>query len=386
MSVIFVFDGITVNHARELLTDEDPVVEDIGNRCSSSYLTSLADFGVALISGAKLATTGTGPGEWLRNVFDSKFEPIETKTSIKPADLLLEYSDFWNELDSYVRLLTTLSSAQFRFWQEHMIRECREFLGDDSSLREDLADRTQYNFKKEFTYHPALQSKVPERYISKMYDAIFASTGTPAYIEHVHPKAIREFITRNVIAHIVVFCWYRHVTTKGFLLSHCLRWPHCTRATLIEAGSAKALTQRGRKGIPEPRSLWMIREILMPNILTPILRKAAGQERPGTIVQYELQELVASTHFALARQYIEEIVGLLAKGKDQAARDRIVKFVSEFHKDAKPARFAVGFPVSFKTEWEESTEGLGHFLRQEGTTWRDYEEAARQAFPRLFAD
>ena len=263
MGVSFVFDGITVDHARELLTN-DPLVSEIGHRCSYQYLTSLADLAVGLVSGTRLSTTNMTPGQWIENTFENKFDPIEVRSPLQPKDMLEPGSRYRREVEENIRILNVLEESQYVSWRQHMIREVQAFLGDHESLFEDLPDPVKYKFDKEFTYDKELQALIPEKCITKMHDALYPEEGTPAYLEKVHGKAIREFVTRNLVAHIVVFCWYRNITAKRFLASKCLRWPHSTRATLIESSSEVFSDGKKLKDSPEGASLWMVREVLMP--------------------------------------------------------------------------------------------------------------------------
>ena len=216
-----------------------------------------------------------------------------------------------------------------------------------------------------------------------MHDALYPTEGPPAYLINVHGKAVREFITRTVTAHVLIFCWYRNITAKSFLASGCLRWPHCTRATLIERGSERLLSRKTLKGTPQPHSLWMVREVLMPNILTPILLKAGGEPDPLKVITYDLQELVSGKRYEMERQLIEEIISLLNRGKDQAARGKIGEFVKKATTDRKPIKYSLSF-FGTKIEWEGSSRGVGHIVKQGGLRWQDYERAARDVFPHLF--
>jgi hypothetical protein len=386
MGLTFVFDGITVDCARELLTDDHSAPHQIGNRCCYSYLTSLADFTVGLLSCSKLATTGTTPGQWVKDNFEKKFEAVETKSDLKPKDLLVEGSPYWQEIQEDIRLLDKLSEGQYRLWQEHMIREIDNLLlGPNSNIREDLANPADYIFKVEFTSHPKLQALVPESYLTKIYTAVFPESGGNAEAKAAHPKAIREFFTRNVVAHILIFCWYRYVSTCGFLLSKCLRWPHCTRASLIEVGaSEKWSLPKTEKGVPEPHSIWMLRTIVMPNVLTPILQKARGEHEPGRVVRNELQDLVACDRYKTERELVEEVVSLLGRGKDRAARDKMAQFVVKCNQERTPAKFSIGYADIFKTEFETGSKKMGHVLKQGGWNWQDYEKACAEVFPYLF--
>ena len=220
-------------------------------------------------------------------------------------------------------------------------------MGDHESLFEDLPDPVKYKFDKEFTYDKELQAWIPEKCITKMHDALYPEEGTPAYLEKVHGKAIREFVTRNLVAHIVVFCWYRNITAKRFLASKCLRWPHSTRATLIESSSEVFSDGKRLKDSPEGASLWMVREVLMPNILTPILMAATGEPDPAKVVRYRLQELVAGKQYEKPRERIEEIINRLAAGNDKSARAKIDEFVGDLNEkeSPKPTKYAVSFSI-----------------------------------------
>ena len=124
MGVTFVFDGITVDHARELLTDH-PAVREIGHRCTYPYLASLADVATGLVSGSKLSTTSMTPGQWIEDTFESKFDPIEVKSTLKPTDMLKEGSRYRSEVEDHIRILKQLTANQYKAWRQLIIREAR---------------------------------------------------------------------------------------------------------------------------------------------------------------------------------------------------------------------------------------------------------------------
>lgn len=121
----------------------------------------------------------------------------------------------------------------------------------------------------------------------------------------------------------------------------------------------------------------------MPNILTPILLKAGGEPDPLKVITYDLQELVSGKRYEMERQLIEEIISLLNRGKDQAARGKIGEFVKKATTDRKPIKYSLSF-FGTKIEWEGSSRGVGHIVKQGGLRWQDYERAARDVFPHLF--
>ena len=118
MGVSFVFDGITVDHARELLTN-DPLVSEIGHRCSYQYLTSLADLAVGLVSGTRLSTMNMTPGQWIENTFENKFDPIEVRSPLKPKDMLEPGSRYRREVEENIRILNVLEESQYVSWRQH---------------------------------------------------------------------------------------------------------------------------------------------------------------------------------------------------------------------------------------------------------------------------
>ena len=132
--------------------------------------------------------------------------------------------------------------------------------------------------------------------------------------------------------------------------------------------------------------MWMLRTIVMPNVLTPILQKARGEREPGRVVKNELRDLVASNRYKTERDLAEEIISLLGSGKDRAARDKMSRFVEECIQERRPAKSSIAYADMFKTEFETESKRMGHLLKQGGWNWQDYEKACAEVFPYLFQE
>jgi hypothetical protein len=391
MGVTIVFDGITLQHAGELLLGTR-AVNEIGNRCRYTYLRSLSDFALGVISGVRLSSSGgmapniDGDTPGLRVVQDFVFDPIESLGPFDKINVLEEGSSPRLDVEWYIGSLRSLDQPQMEFWKEHMIREINEYMGDDDSLREDL-DPARYVFaRKDFVHHATLQRAVPRSYRTAMFDAIYGFRLLPG----INPKAVEEFIERNVVRHIATFVFYQQVTGRKALRKSHLRLSHYTRACLIE-NTSRALSSSGvPRGIGSDYMTWKTSHVLMPNILVPILREAKGEPDPGRAVRYRIQERATSSQYLDVREPLEEIIGLLARDDQSPAQDKIDnlvrkinnKFTETVHSSLS---YRLGTSVGIDSQKQrETTSEIGHLINRAHFGWRDYEEAAREVFPKLF--
>ena len=117
-----------------------------------------------------------------------------------------------------------------------MLREVELGLADDPSVLVEQANPLNYPFKKKFWPLPDTQAKVPKECVDQLLGVVRkAGIGKDA-----HDSALREFITRNIVAHLLIYRWYHHLVraVRGF-------WtPYATRSSLldvIDANGARAL-------------------------------------------------------------------------------------------------------------------------------------------------
>lgn len=243
MALTFVLEGITVQHAAELLLDTEITRAD-RKACRYTYLRSLEDFTLALTVADVIATSNnlpavgeSYPGRDLLNLISHQLPDHikwidEDPTTSKPGDLLND-SKQRTLLEYWLVQLSDAVLLDSQAWQEHMLREFRAYAGSHPSLSQDLLNPAEYVFDKMFWPDQKLESAVPEIYVSKMLQATptLTSAGT-----QFHDRARKAFIRRNVLAHIIIWQWYNEqrimpklpVREKNIL-------SHVTRASIVSA-------------------------------------------------------------------------------------------------------------------------------------------------------
>jgi hypothetical protein len=270
------FDGISVQHAGELLLDQPVSSRRIRNLCLPSYYRCLKDFAFAVIFGGKIITTGTfpavkegTPGETLlsRDYFGGKHErrpPDSPKLSQKWESLLdNEEGDDYRAVGSLIASLGQVNSESLAYWTHEVARDVFLYLGSDKSLRNRNAGPDYiYEGRGNFVRFPGLQALVPRPYIEQVVTTIRQKLNDLPSVHSAHDDAIREFVCRNAVAHIGIYRWYSKMGDSALDRLTGLRIPHATRQALPQVEA----------------SLWKIREMTTPGLLERMIADSTCRE------------------------------------------------------------------------------------------------------------
>ncbi len=349
---------------------------------------------------------GVHPGQDLVDWFKDRIVTIEQSRSLKPKDLLNEIGSRW-EIEAYTSHLDPVMDTDRQVWQEYVIREVVLGVGDDPSLALELPDPTQYVFRQPFWPDKSLQDKVPPRYVEYMAEAVRAANVAP----QAHDKALREFISRNVLAHIVIFIWYQRMSRSWQNLDHAIRLPNCTRASLVRGSSARSHPPRLQEQTSSADVSCDIRDLLMPRVLVPILEKSAKSSNPRASTIKLLEDVVRSDRYKWLRSGFGEVISLIAKERTTGAERHIQRLISDIDKRSKREGSVTTWKTVFKisgtvgidrglpTLLGKAEMEIGRESKQERSDtseaevglivrarrgWKELENAAHGVFPELF--
>lgn len=307
-------DGITIQHAGELLLDEVTTTE-VRRNSASTYIRSAEDFAFAMVYFDGLIFSGSGmpwqqgpsPGDALLKRFPGLVRTGENGAPMTPADLLTMF-EFRNRIAKDFANLERAVEIAEKFFRAYFSREARVYLGQHDTLSQPRLSPDNYIYgvfnasnsdmeasqPRIFLTDRELQSKVPPKVISRLAEFISKDIRRDAC-----PEAISEFITRSLLSHVVVLRWREYQaesSPEGFINVV----PHCTRAAIIQADLERSFpewleTQRALvipalgmilKTRPQTRDQLIERIGDIRNVKPiPKIRKAVGdflrEERPA---------------------------------------------------------------------------------------------------------
>jgi len=307
-------DGITIQHAGELLLDEVTTTE-VRRNSASTYIRSTEDFTFAMVYFDGLLFSGSGmpwqqgpsPGVALLKRFPGLVRASENSAPMAPTDLLTMF-EFRNRIAKDFANLNRAVEIAEKFFRAYFSREARVYLGQHHTLSQPRLSPdsfiygvfnasnsgTEASQPRNYFTDRELQSKVPPEVISRLAEFIPKDTCGQAC-----PEAINEFITRSLLSHVVLLRWREYQagsSPEGFISVV----PHCTRAAIIQADLERSFpewleTQRALvipalgmvlKTRPQTRDQ-LIERIAYIRDVKPIpkIRKAVGdflrEERPA---------------------------------------------------------------------------------------------------------
>ncbi|HLY62545.1 MAG TPA: hypothetical protein VKV95_17525 [Terriglobia bacterium] len=369
MALTIVMEGITTQYAGELLLDAATTGND-RRVWRATYLRSLMDFAFAaifadvlVVSGNMPSVGGEHPGRDLLEFFKGlpattgtakRVIEIEPLAGITPKQLLESESE-WKIVRGLIDQLATAIQADGQFWKEYMAREVLINLGDDSSLSLPKQNPLDYKFRREFFPDEKLQAAVPQEYVS----AMLHSASLPA---NVCQEAMREFISRDVVAHIVIYRWYQKATIslEGSTLAHL---PHATRASL------RATKPKDLEGT--------IKKLIMPAVMLRILKRSWNRQE---VLKAILNE-ACDNSYASFKAKLAETFDLL-RNRDERSAQSLIRDIEMQAGQVGVETLRVGY-LSTVPAGMDYRESLGYLLRGPGTTVADYEESAGRLFPEL---
>ena len=230
--LVVALDGITVQHAAELLFDT-AVDSTVRAQCPDAYLQSLGDLVFALLCGHRFATSARIPtspnrpdrpaAEIIKDAFKDRLIPVGGIPT--PEDILNDPTRL-RLLKKDLEYLVPALDLKRVAWEDFIRRETALYLGNDDTLRRQLAG-SQYVFGgTHYTSRRQLLAMVPEAFILALMPCVKSTA--PRLISDA---AMREFITRVAVTHLL-FYWDNEASAEPILASGGVRLPHETRALL----------------------------------------------------------------------------------------------------------------------------------------------------------
>ena len=181
-------------------------------------------------------------------------------------------------------------------------------MGDDPSLAVEQSNPKDYIFRKGFWPHPDLQAEVPKRSVERLLSVLQHAGAT----KNAHNAALREFISRNVVAHVLIFRWYQRAVKEvsGF-------WtPYSTRASLLDSMPPKSARDLDLQ----------INATLSRSIVSNLLANNRVQNQKEFLEELKMQA-ASSKHQPLRRKLAE-----LAITNDQKERTKLLKAMEQAEK------------------------------------------------------
>jgi hypothetical protein len=244
--ISFPLDGISLQHAGELLIDFTPTLSE-RKICGKTYIRCLEDFCFAYTYGSHFAHTGKfpeiegrKPGRELCDKFFEKFEELDDKGYPNVEAFLNDVEKLRYLSDDMMFAYKAFKSSPV-FYRDWIVREATAHLGADSTIFKDVYPPNLYIFKKTPPYLKAreFQHLIPDEFIKEMSKTILA---TGKY-STVHPNAIKEFVSRSYLTHQVLFWWYNNLVRKKDK-NYYIQMPHITRLLLrstVQANSKEKM-------------------------------------------------------------------------------------------------------------------------------------------------
>jgi hypothetical protein len=269
------FDGITVQHAGELLLNEPVDTWPVRGACCKSYRRSLEDFAFGTIFCREIVTMDSLPrvlralpGEHLltqsfREKHDRRLTTFPEKTArISPAE-----RGEGDALKDLVRSLRHVPQDERDYWKQHMVREVFLYLGQDDSLRlPGLDGHYKYDLQdRQFTRDEELQRLVPNSYVSSVLRTVRGDLWRlHRGVQIACDDALREFVTLDVVEHLRIYD--RRGRQRDRLLDResSVWLPHCTRQSLVRVQERERDTLFDR-----------IQDLVMPGLLDRMIAKSA---------------------------------------------------------------------------------------------------------------
>jgi len=287
MRTLFMMEGITVQHAGELLFDASATRHQRA-KCEGTYLRSLEDVVFALVFGSGFAVSGNlpkvgdeTPGADLCCSFQDAVHTIDSSSGT--PDSLIESQSGRAAVAGWIAGLAHLKNSFLPYWQEFIVREAEASLrprfGSDTDrekaeweyLRRPDADRLRMTFGKNYFNAPELHEALSETFVSQLGEEV-------ASVQRVPKRTAEEFVRRAVVAHAVIFEWYGRRLQEGtgpeLPLSHL---PHVTRTTFFAEEEVE-------------HKLWQLGRLIMPRVLVEILKPCASRAEVLSVIGDRMTE------------------------------------------------------------------------------------------------
>jgi hypothetical protein len=272
-----------------------------------SYVKCLEDVVFGIVFGASIATgkvadviPGVNPFKDLK--IDLSLSVYEADAHGKSeADLLKDSNEIYILRD----LIVGLDGAIRRDPDAWGSLARREFAGslNDSALKEDLDDPSEYKFagRADFWPNRELQELVPDGFRDKILSHVRGTLDLPV---GVCDKALKAFLSRMVLAHLLIFRTYQRAFSQRYINTAAIHIPYATRASLPPMVS---------------NTMWTIRDHVVPRIILRILDGPKTREDFRNVLGQNSVNRVYKKH----RELFAEALTYQAEGRTSEA-DNVV--------------------------------------------------------------
>ncbi len=319
MEAVIIFDGVTLNKASELLYDTQATLPQ-REASGSTYVRSLENFVLGVVFGGRVLSgkiPALAPGvEPVRDMIsefgEERIQSFRDDFKLKPPDLL---DSSLNERPILEALLSQLADAATKSpdaWREHAIREIRG-IGDNPNLLILANDPGTYRFADNFWPDRVLQEKVSPRFVDFMIEV---AKEQPELPPNLREAALREYYSRNALAHVLIFRWYQKMAECHVPTRDAVFLPHATRASLMPTKIVRnALSFSEKRSDP----IWRLKRFAMPYVISEILDQSLKRDDFSKLLVDYAQRKSYRQH----RELFAIIVACLADNRPDEA-DRAV--------------------------------------------------------------
>lgn len=248
-SLTVVLDGITAQHAGELLFDSEITTEQ-RRECRETYIRCLEDFSFAVLFGSKFSFSGSlpkvgqeSPGLLLTDTFSPLFHKLDAPIK-QTSEKLLDRSEYQAQIALDLECLDRALQTRKNLWKHWMIREAKSYLGDHSSLFKAATPSSEFEYGKDPKYlvRRELQDRIPAYFIDTLVKELRSQKDLPRVVE----PALREFVSRNALTLMTIDLWCSLATTEAFGKDG-IRVPHAIRSLVRQAQLQQQMDPHVRK-------------------------------------------------------------------------------------------------------------------------------------------
>jgi hypothetical protein len=342
-----VLEGITINHAGEIIFDSPKTTKERG-KFPYTYLRSLEDFMQAVIFADKIVVSSRlpdvgneSPGKDLLAMFDPKMiEWVEEVKGFSP-DSVLDNESNSSILGSYLKNLNYSYFQDPGSWREFIMREYITYFypkGRDKVLYEN----GKFLFGKNYMEKSELESLISADFIKHLIEPIQRLSLNESNIPP--QKALEDFIRKTSLTHVVIGLYYKQFVglikvpefDRNFI-------SHVTRSTLKFDQHECNLKER---------TPWLT---LIPRLIAPTLKLNCTTrfEIPNAIklVKHNIN------HDDDLKEMFSDAVHLYQIG-DRSRLDVLKKYLESLYPDME--KRGLNFMGSYRVNDEVDDVAIGH--------------------------
>jgi hypothetical protein len=227
--LVVAYDGITFQHAAEMLLDPDPT-RNTRKLSKHTYVRSLEDlaYGLAfadrivLPAGEMPKVGGSSPGE---NLVDRLGASLVERVPYIGKTKEWAIANGREQLQTTLSAMSGISAGPVSYYADFIKRESQVHFGSDPTVR--TAKRSDFRFAEtHYTPDAQLQAAIPETFVNQLTPVVRAQ------VKEVRPsdEAIDEFLRRCLVTHFGNdYSYGESVAARN---QNYVRLPHVTRSVV----------------------------------------------------------------------------------------------------------------------------------------------------------